>query len=154
MIKILGLDPGKTTGWAVIHVNEMAGSRTISPTLKYGETKDMTLGDIQEHIVAADVICYEGWRTFKKEAERGALNYQKVYAEQVIGAMNTLLRVLNLSPKVHENLSNAKKVGYGYWGVKQPKGSGDGVHWKDAMSHAIWFAVAKLGARPPSSVCS
>lgn len=139
---ILGIDPGKTTGWAVISVSD----RTITP-LAFGNTKDMQLIEIKLYIDEADIIVYEGWRTFKKHAESGRLNYQTVPAEQVIGSLKTLLRLRKEQPVLHENLSGLKPVGYGWAGMKYTPGK-KGMHWQDALAHAVHFAVDKRGAKP------
>lgn len=139
--KILGIDPGVTTGYALIELQE--NPRRIIPTKFFGNTKDMTLVDIRELIEEADYIVYEGWRTFKKHAQTGRLNFQTVPAEQVIGSLKTLLRLRKTGYTVHENLSGLKPVGYGYANMKYVPGK-KGMHWQDALSHATYFAVNNL----------
>jgi hypothetical protein len=145
---ILGIDPGKTTGWATIEVNDEA-RRTITPLL-FGTTKDMQLIDIRDKIDAADIIVYEGWKTFDTHARTGRLSYQTVPAEQVIGAMRTLLRLRIHQPIVWESQPSLKKVGYAWAGMKYISGS-QGQHWKDALAHAVYYAVSKLNALPVSA---
>lgn len=145
MTKILGLDPGKTTGYALIEVSD----RTIYP-LQVGNTKDMSLVEIRHLIDEADVIVYEGWRTFKKKARSGAFDFKTMPASEVIGSMNTLIRLRDPQkrcPEVHENLSAVKPVGYGYANMKYVPGK-KGMHWQDAMAHAVYYAVDILHAQP------
>lgn len=139
--KILGIDPGVTTGYALIELHE--NPRSIIPTTIFGNTKDMTLVDIKDIIESADYIVYEGWRTFKKHAQTGRLNFQTVPAEQVIGSLKTLLRLQKKTVEVQENLSGLKPVGYGYANMKYTPGK-KGMHWQDALAHAVYFAVNKL----------
>lgn len=141
-MRILGIDPGKTTGWAVIELAD----RTISP-IDFGNTKDMQLIEIRPHIEEADVIVYEGWRTFKKHAESGRLNFQTVPAEQVIGSLKTLLRLRSEQPILQENLSGLKPVGWAWAGMKYVPGK-KGMHWQDAFAHAVYYAVNTCKAAP------
>ena len=141
--KLLGLDPGKTTGYAMIHLIEDESGRTISPTLQYGNCTDRELIEIRHLIEEADIICYEGWRTFTNKARSGALDQKEIYAEQAIGSMKTLLRLRTGDPpKIHENLSGLKPVAYGYANMKYVKGK-KGMHWQDALAHAVYCAVDK-----------
>lgn len=139
--KILGLDPGKTTGYALIELQE--NPRRIIPTQFFGNTKDMTLVDIRELIEEADYLVYEGWRTFKKHAQTGRLNFQTVPAEQVIGSLKTLLRLRKTPYILHENLSGLLPVGYGYANMDYIPGK-TGLHWQSALAHAVHYAVDKL----------
>lgn len=142
----LGIDPGKTTGYAMVELD--SESRRIIPTRYFGNTKDMTLVDIRELIEEADYICYEGWRTFGDKAKQGKFDFQTMPAEQVIGSMRTLLRLRSSPPiQVHENLSGLKPVGYGFANMKYVKGK-KGMHWQDALAHVVHFAVTKLGFLP------
>lgn len=142
MTKVLGLDPGKTTGYAQIGVSD----RTFQ-LLSFGNTEDMTLVNIKHLIEDSDVVVYEGWRTFRKHAMAGRLNYQTVPAEQVIGSLKTLLRLQTRQPVVKENLSSILPVGYGWAGMHYHSGMKK-IHWKDALAHAVHYSVSTLGVHP------
>ena len=141
MTKILGIDPGKTTGWAVIYVED----KRISLG-KSGQTKDMTLVDIKEHLEDADVIVYEGFWTRPTKARQGAFDWDQMTAPQVIGSLLTLCRVLGIQQVVKQQ--PAQKVpGYGFSGLRYVKGK-QGQHMFDALAHAVFYAVTQLQCRP------
>ena len=138
---ILGIDPGKTTGWATIRIED----GRIRPGL-VGTTTDMTLVEIQEHIQEADVVVYEGWRTRPDMAKAGKFNWQTVPAEQVVGSLKTLCKLFGKKALV-EQQATQKVPGYGFAGmVYVPKKQGQ--HWQDALAHAVFYAVRKEGCSP------
>lgn len=167
--KVLGLDPGKSTGYFLVAVEEVPLShcdctlpmrkmgdhdthckihrRIITPTTKFGVTKDMTLVDIKDIIAEATHICYEGWKTRPGDARRGAFDWNNHPAAQVIGSLKTIVKMLGTDPKVHENQAVSKPVGYGWAGMKYVKGK-SGMHAEDALAHAVHYAVDKLKALP------
>lgn len=140
--KLLGIDPGKTTGYCLIHLCEYESGRIIEPTSKFGNCKDRELISIKPILDEADIVCYEGWRTFSKKARSGALDQKEIYAEQAIGSMKTLLRLRTDPPQIHENLAGLKPVGYGYSNQIYVSGK-KGMHWQDALAHAVYCAVDK-----------
>jgi hypothetical protein len=140
-IKILGLDPGKSTGWGMITVE----NRKIQLGL-FGVTKDMTLREIDQHFREADVVVYEGFWINPKMAAKGDFNWDQMPAPQVIGVILRVCAEMEIS-RVEKQSSSVKPAAYGFAGMKYRKGM-NGMHAQDAIAHACYYAVKKLLARP------
>lgn len=145
-VTILGLDPGKTTGWGLIRVR----GRNLE-LLKSGETKDVELVDIADIITQADIVVYEDWKTRPKKMQANAFQWDPMIAARVIGSLRTIYRLAGKQlPKLIVQQPVQKVPGYGFAGMKYQKGK-KGVHQQDAVAHAVFYAVDKLGALPVSS---
>lgn len=143
---ILGIDPGQTTGWGLLRVEE----KKITP-INLGETKDTTLQEIADYFETADIVVCEDWKTRPKEARKGAFDYDKMIAPQVIGAVR-------LQSKLHDcrlvmQQASVKPPAYGFSGWEYVKGK-KGMHKQDAFAHGVYFAVKHLGALPLKRVTS
>jgi len=139
--KILGLDPGKSTGWGRITVE----NRQISLG-EFGVSKDMTLSDIAHHFADVDIVVYEGFWIDPKLAQAGFLNYDEMLAPQVIGTIKTLAKQHGIQHVEKQNAS-LKPPAYGFAGMKYVRGKKN-MHAQDAIAHAVYYAVKKLQARP------
>jgi hypothetical protein len=140
-MKILGLDPGKTTGLALIELD----GRRIKPPEAYGECKDETLLEIEHLFIEADVIVVEDFKTRPNDARRGAFDWDQMIAPQVIGAAKALA-------KRHSKLfvlqqASLKPVAYGLSNQKYVPGK-KGMHRQDALAHAVFYSVQTLHALP------
>lgn len=140
-MKILAIDPGKTTGWASIEVDE--GKITLGI---FGVTRDTTLVEIIDEIKATDIVIYEAWLTRPKHLERGAFDWDPMITPQVIGSLLAHCKTLE-KEVVEKQQPSVKPVGYALAGMKYVKGK-QGTHWQDALAHAVFYAVKKLGALP------
>jgi hypothetical protein len=136
--KIIGLDPGGTTGWACITVND---DRTITLG-QFGNTKDQTLVDITDHIKWADVVCYEGFWLRPDYARAGRFDWQQNVAEQAIGSLMTLCKLLQKQAVVKQ-MPSQKRPGYGFSGQEYKKGK-TGTHWQDALAHALFIMFDRV----------
>lgn len=140
-MKILGIDPGGTTGYSLIEVRD----KTIH-ALKWGETKDKLLLEIVPYIIQADTIVYENFLLRPGMARSGAFDWKSNVTEQVIGSLKTLAALHER--KIEKPQEPAQKpIGYGFANLKYVPGK-KGTHWQDAHAHAVFFAVKKLGANP------
>ena len=142
-MKILGLDPGKTTGWALIEIK----NKKIVPINK-GHDKDMSMIGQAEYIKEADLVVIEDFLVDPKFAKRGAFNYNDMPAPQVIGSIKTLCQ-LTRTPWEMQSPS-VKPVGYGFLGKTYKKGAKDMHSW-DALAHVVYYVVKKRLAVPPGS---
>jgi hypothetical protein len=139
-MKIVGIDPGKTTGWAVITVENK--KITLG---KFGTTKDLSLLEIKPILADADVVAYEGFWIRPGKAEQGHFNWSQMQTPQVIGSIRTLCGELGIQTK--EQQPSQKVPGYAFAGMKYVKGK-QGTHWQDALAHAVFYAVRQLQAHP------
>jgi hypothetical protein len=139
-MKIMGLDPGGTTGVAIIEITNKVPKVIFAKT-----TKDPLLRDIRDLMKTCDIIVYEGWWTRKTEAETGAFNQSTMIAPQVIGTIETLIDLYE--KKGVKQQPAIKPMGYGYSNLTYVKGK-PGMHSQDAIAHAMYFAVTAKLSRP------
>jgi hypothetical protein len=140
-MRVLSIDPGKTTGWAEISVDDTKISLGF-----FGNTKDTTLFELKQNVEDADIIVYEAWLTRPKHLQRGAFDWDPMITPQVIGSLLTLCKTLGKKEPVKQQPS-IKPVGYALAGMKYVPGK-KGTHWQDALAHGIFYAVKQLGALP------
>ena len=141
MVLVLGIDPGKTTGWAQLEVVDK--KIELRP---FGETKDTTLTELIPLIRESDVIVYEAWLTRPKHLQRGAFDWNPMIAPQVIGSLLTLCKVLEKQQVVKQQPS-IKPVGFAFAGMKYESKTHQ-AHWKDALAHAMFYSVKILQGLP------
>ena len=142
-VKILGIDPGGSTGWAELNVV----NRRMIPG-RFGTTKDKTLKEIRENIASADVIVYEGFWIRPDKAMGGKFNWQEPPALIVIGALLALCAELGKN-KVVKQQPAQRVPGYGFARLTYKKGAKN-VHHLDALAHAAYYAVKAQQALPVS----
>jgi len=138
--KILGVDPGGTTGIALIQVIE----RRISPILWEG-VRDVNDDYVSGLISQADVVVVEDWKTRPKKSRQGAFDWDPMLTARVIGSLETLCRIHKV--KFHLQQASDKPVGYGLSNQVYKAGA-KGKHKEDAMAHAVFYAVKHLHANP------
>lgn len=135
MIKILGLDPGHSTGYCVLQIDNK-----IPKLIRTGTCKDQTLQELEDCFKEVDYIVCEDFLINKAKAEQGAFNNSRLQTVQVIGAIQLLARLNHREVVLQQN--NIKPMGYGYAKLPYKKGA-KGVHVFDAVAHAFYFAVKK-----------
>jgi hypothetical protein len=140
-MKLLGIDPGKHIGWAVV---------SVSPEKKMlvhalGVSMDLTLDELSDHIKDSDLVIVESFLVRPREARKGAFDYDPMETPQVIGALKLLCHLLG-KPIVEQNPS-VKPVGYGFVKQKYVRGK-KGTHAMDALAHAGYYAVKHLHSKP------
>ena len=140
-MKILGIDPGRTTGWAMLTFND----KGINTTLNFGETKDLNLLEIQNRIEEADQVVYESFLLRPKQARKGSFDWDPMETPQVIGSLKLLCR--QLGKPIAEQNPSIKPVGYGFANMKYVPGK-KGMHAQDAICHAFYYAVKNVGLKP------
>jgi hypothetical protein len=139
--RIIALDPGQTTGWAIIDVENGA-----IQLIEFGTTKDLTLVEIADKLIAADVIVYEGFWLRPDKARMGHFDWYENVTEQVIGSLRTICK-LNGKEALIKQQPSQKLPGYAFAGLTYKKGA-KGKHWQDALAHACFYAVNRLKANP------
>lgn len=135
-MRVLGLDPGGTTGWAVIDVKDKI------PTLAHmGECRDDSLLELDEFFASSNVIVCESFQV------RPGVNFvgDDMVAPRVIGAATTLAKIHGKRFVLQS--PSLKPVAYGLSGRKYTKGR-KGMHVQDAIAHAMYFLVKSGLSRP------
>lgn len=132
-VKILGIDPGKTTGLAMIEIKEK-----VPRPIFLDSSKDETLVDQERLFSEADVIVCEDWKTRPGIAMTGGFNQDRMPATRVIGAAQTLARLKGKQFVLQP--ASIKPVGYGWSNQKYQAGK-KGLHTQDALAHAVYYAV-------------
>lgn len=141
VVLLLGIDPGKTTGWAQATLGD---DREIKP-INFGDSTDPTGLELLEMIKESDHIIVESFLIDPRYARSGAFDYDDMIAPQVIGAIKTL--AAQVGKGIVMQPSSVKPVGYGFLGKKYKKGK-KGMHRWDALAHIYYFAVKNLRALP------
>lgn len=140
-MKVLGLDPGKTTGVALIEIF----NKRIKPPLAYLECRDETLLEIEHLFAEADFIVVEDFKTRPGKARQGAFDWDQMIAPQVIGAAKALAKRYKKDLILQQ--PSLKPVAYGLSNQKYYPGK-KGMHRQDALAHAVFYSVRSLHALP------
>lgn len=143
MQHILAIDPGGTTGWAFVKLQDRKCT-----LLHFGKTKDPMLKELHPFLEKADVFVVEDFHIRPDKARNGAFDWDRMETPKVIGAAEMLADLKDV-PLVLQPPS-IKPVGYGFAGMKYRKGA-RGKHTEDAIAHAAYYAVRRLGALPGMS---
>lgn len=142
MIKILGIDPGISTGLAMIHVDD---KKMRLENAKVSE--DQTAMDYYDWIKEADIVVVEDFLVRPKKAQQGAFDNSRMITVKIIGAISTLARIngkeIVLQP------SSIKPIGYGFAKMKYfPGKRAEHIHTTDAAAHVAYYAVRQNLALP------
>ena len=78
-------------------------------------------------------------------ARSGAFDYDNLVASRVIGKIELLCQLGE--KELVKQQASLKPMAYGFAGMRYQKGK-KGMHWQDAFSHAVYFAVKNQLASP------
>lgn len=140
-MRILGIDPGKNTGYAVIEVID----KKIKATGLVGTDRDEKVDNIKDLIPDVDVVVMEDFLIRPDKARKGYFDYNNMVAPRVIGKIEMLCELHSVP--LEKQQASLKPPAYGFANMKYQKGK-KGMHWQDAFAHACYYAVVKLGASP------
>lgn len=142
METVIGFDPGKKTGYAIIQIK----NKKITP-IKMGVINEgpMALKIAQELISLVTHVAIEDFLVRPGKARKGAFDWNDMVAPRVIERLKTLCQLQNV-PYVLQQPA-IKPVGYGFANQKYQAGK-PGTHEADAIAHAVYYAVKVLGAHP------
>src|SRR5687768_18524376 len=141
-MNVLGIDPGKATGYALISIGE---DHKVTPR-DVGVTRDMQLVELQDIIRQADIVVYEDFLIRPDKALKGDFNWKSTEAEKVIGSLLTFCKLMGNKQVVKQQ--PAQRIpGIGFAGLQYKRGA-KGRHWEDALAHAMFYAVRHLNALP------
>ena len=144
-MRILGIDPGKASGYSLIVLE----GKTIVPTPKFGVDRDGELTSIRELIVeGVDHVVIEDFKVRPGNARRGNFDYDDMLTPRQIGRIEEICE-LTETPYSKQQAS-LKPPAYGFAGMKYSKGKKN-QHWQDAFAHACYYAVKFHDARPVKS---
>ena len=129
MTKILGCDPGESTGFVV--VTAALGSRTATVN-EHGVLRLWHgLGTLAKR-TRPDVIIYERWRLYPWTAK--SLTWSELPSVQVIGVLKFVAEMLQV-PCIGQNASFRKNYKLSKSRFKQV----DNKHARDALQHVLAF---------------
>jgi len=138
---LLGIDPGESTGWASVTLNETGVLKVVD----FGVSRDLTTHELSDRISDSDLMIIESFLVDPAMSRKGAFDHSDMKTIQVIGALKLQSR-LHDTPFVEQSRS-VKPVGYGYLRMTYVKGKKN-MHSTDAMAHAVFWAVKHAGAKP------
>lgn len=138
-MKILGTDPGDTTGYGMIQLSDEPRPKIILKGI--GEVKNEE--ELESLIAEADIVIIEYFRIRPDRVDD--FIYKDLHASEAIGVIKMLCRKHN--KKVEMQGSQVKPMGFGFAGMRYVKGK-KGTHMQDGLAHAVYYAVKKLKAIP------
>lgn len=133
MLLILGIDPGRTTGLALLSINEKKA--TLVEAL---ESKDLTAIDYNWLLKKADHIVCEDFKVRPLKARKGNFDWSNMETPKIIGSIQTLSKLLEKTVILQQ--PSLKPMGYGFAHLHYTAGK-KGLHIQDAAAHAMYFAV-------------
>jgi len=139
-MKLLGLDPGQSTGYALIEVD--GGVVTL---VDFGVELKEEVTKVHELILQADIVICEDFKIRPDKARAGNFDYNNMVAPRVIGKIELLCSMSQT--KLVKQQPSVKPPAYGLSGMQYVKGKKN-QHWQDAFAHAVYYAVKNLGASP------
>jgi hypothetical protein len=141
-VNILGIDPGKTTGLAVIIIDP----ETKKARLNLAETSsDLTAIEYRNLLDEADIIVVEDFKVRPNKAKTGSFDWSQMETPKIIGSIQTLAALIG--KKVVLQQPTVKPMGYGFAHLEYKKGK-PGTHIQDAAAHAMYYAVQHKHALP------
>lgn len=144
-MRILALDPGHTTGYCVITVNEKTAK-----LVNVGESKDMLLNDLDGEFGHPDltaIIC-EDFLIDPNKSRGGSFDQSRMPTIQTIGIVKLKAQQNQVKCVMQQN--NIKPAGYGFAGLTYRRGA-RGVHQQDAIAHGMYYLVRNKFALPLKS---
>ena len=141
-MNILGIDPGKTTGLAVIIVNPETKKARIDHA---GVSMDVSAIEYYDLLKAADFIIVEDFKVRPNKAKTGSFDWSQMETPKIIGSLQTLAALIG--KKVILQQPTVKPMGYGFAHMTYVKGK-PGTHFQDAAAHAMYYAVKHNLANP------
>lgn len=137
--KILGIDPGKTSGVAVVEIP--TGNVLFMANLSESEMMDFLNNEVNEdfkHFIIENFLVYRH--------KAGKLTGSKMEAPKVIGMIEITSRRYNIpiTKQMANVLDQAQKI----TGLV-PRGSHGKNHWVDALNHALLWAYSRRLLKTP-----
>ena len=128
-----GVDPGNTTGWAVLTYNG-------GDVLFVGQTKADDFVKVLDRLYAAftvKVIVYEDFILYANRAQQQTGS--RFYASQVIGMLKVY--ATNNNTELIRQPAQILKMAPKVTGMEKPKLSHDKTHYVDAFNHVAWYLI-------------
>jgi hypothetical protein len=134
-MKVLGIDPGKTTGWGLLDCSPVERKVVRVGEWKEAEFEDELLKILREEPVDALVIEDFVFRPNFKEGK-----WKTTEVSKLIGKASTCAKLFDCI--YVEQPPAIKPVGYGMAKLKYVKGK-RGTHMQDAVAHATYYYMTK-----------
>jgi len=132
-VNILGIDPGRTTGLAVLIIENKKATLDAAWT-----SDDLTAIEYNDFLKAADIIVVEDFKVRPGKAKAGSFDWSQMETPKIIGSIQTLAALIGKSVVLQQ--PTIKPMGYGFAHMIYVKGK-PGTHIQDAAAHAMYYAV-------------
>ncbi len=132
-MRLLALDPGESTGWAIF---QDAGIEDFG-TLKKHEVEDWLIDQ------KPDVVVVEDYKIRPNKFNAHA--WSSPYTLQLIGSIKTIFKMKGIQVILQQ--PSVKPVGYGLAGATYVKGKPN-MHYLDAIAHGCFYLVTAKGVSP------
>ena len=141
-MRIIGFDPGETTGVGIIEVGDDKKMRLMHSS---SLIKVDLYAKLPRLIQGCDAVIIEDFKVRPNNARKGSFDWSHLVPVQVIGALDYLTKSLGIPS--HFQQPNLKPVGYAYLGKQYVRGAKN-VHHLDALAHAAYYLVKNKYALP------
>jgi len=131
-IRIIGFDPGESTGWAIVDLRRKSFEIEALGVLNEAALTQKLEG----LLVDIDVIVMENFRVRPGNAKRGSFDYSPMKTIQVIGAIKYEAKKSGIPVVLQEPA--IKPMGYGF--LHQPNKH---LHDMDALCHLAYYCIKR-----------
>lgn len=153
-MKILCVDPGEDTGWAVFEDGELIDSGTEklwefgSAVFRALVTGEVFLDDDLAHqFIGVEEIVVEDFRIYPWEAKKGSLNWDQVRTARLIGALTLIAHEMSLKFTLQPAKIKERAEAAGAEALFS-KPLHENRHANDAIRHGVYYYALLRGARP------
>ena len=138
MIRMLCLDPGKTTGYARFFDSQLVSVGEVK--------KDEVIDWLFEQ--DCDLVVAEDYKVFPDHIKKGFKNtWVTPFSVEVLGMLKIFEKQKGI--KVVTQPSSIKPMGYGFANMEYVKNK-KGMHIFDAIAHGAYYLVKVKGVSPKS----
>lgn len=161
-MRILCVDPGEDTGWAIFDDDEFIDADT-SKLWEFGEavyaalhddpmTLELTGDWLAQKFVGIEAIVCEDFRIYPWEAKKGTLNWDQVRTARLIGALTLLAKVklgksIVLQPAAIKERAEAAGAEHYFMSPLH-----ENRHANDAIRHGVYYNAIQRGTANPVQV--
>lgn len=138
-MKILGVDPGLTTGWGQIQLTDEQRPRIT--LLDLGQVTD--IWELESLIESSDIVVIEFFKI--RPDKKDDFVYKDLHAPEAIGKVKMLCE--KYKKQIEMQGSDRKPMGFAWAGLRYVKGK-KRTHMQDGLAHAVYWAVKNLRAVP------
>lgn len=154
MTKLLFVDPGEDTGWALFEDDQLVDAGTeklwafgesVFTAVFRPEEAELIGDELAQKFIGIEGIVAEDWRIYPWEAKKGTLNWDQCRTARLIGALTLTAKMGGLSfrlqgAKIKERAEAAGAEHLFLWPLNENR------HANDAIRHGVYYQAVERGA--------